>query len=63
MTTNETRPPKAGWIVRLWRTLWMPSSRYSLAALVVLGGAGGVIFWGGFNTVMEATNKLEFCVS
>ena len=24
---------------------------------------GGIIFWGGFNTAMEATNTLEFCVS
>ncbi|MCW8848195.1 MAG: NapC/NirT family cytochrome c, partial [Sedimenticola sp.] len=24
---------------------------------------GGIIFWGGFNTAMEATNKLEFCIS
>ncbi len=23
----------------------------------------GVFFWGGFNTVMEATNRLEFCIS
>ncbi|MBP6646551.1 MAG: NapC/NirT family cytochrome c, partial [Burkholderiaceae bacterium] len=23
---------------------------------------GGIIFWGAFNTGMEATNKLEFCV-
>jgi len=23
----------------------------------------GVIFWGGFNTAMEATNSLEFCIS
>jgi len=23
----------------------------------------GIIFWGGFNTVMEATNTLEFCIS
>lgn len=23
----------------------------------------GIIFWGGFNTAMEATNTLEFCVS
>ena len=23
---------------------------------------GGIIFWGGFNTAMEATNTLEFCV-
>jgi len=24
---------------------------------------GGIIFWGGFNTTMEATNSLEFCIS
>jgi nitrate/TMAO reductase-like tetraheme cytochrome c subunit len=23
----------------------------------------GVIFWGGFNTAMEATNTLDFCIS
>ena len=23
----------------------------------------GVIFWGGFNTAMEATNTLGFCIS
>jgi len=23
----------------------------------------GIIFWGGFNTAMEATNSLEFCIS
>lgn len=23
----------------------------------------GIIFWGGFNTAMEATNELEFCIS
>jgi nitrate/TMAO reductase-like tetraheme cytochrome c subunit len=33
---------------------------------VIVGGGlflAGVIFWGGFNTAMEATNTLEFCVS
>ena len=24
---------------------------------------GGIIFWGGFNTAMEATNTLEFCTT
>jgi trimethylamine-N-oxide reductase cytochrome c-type subunit TorC len=35
-------------------------------ALGVVGFAGiaiGVIGWGGFNTAMEATNSLEFCIS
>lgn len=25
--------------------------------------AGGIIFWGGFNTAMEATNTKQFCIS
>ena len=29
----------------------------------MLGGIGGVVFWGGFNTYMEYTNTLGFCVS
>jgi cytochrome c-type protein NapC len=30
-------------------------------ALLAIGGFGGVIFWGGFNTALEATNSLAFC--
>jgi cytochrome c-type protein NapC len=30
-------------------------------ALLAIGGAGGIIFWGGFNTALEATNSLAFC--
>jgi cytochrome c-type protein NapC len=48
---------------RIWNTFWSPSGRYSLGALLIVGGIGGVIFWGGFNTVMEKTNTLEFCTS
>jgi nitrate/TMAO reductase-like tetraheme cytochrome c subunit len=41
------------------------SKRISRATLVVLlGGAlSGIIFWGGFNTVVEQTNSLAFCTS
>ena len=31
--------------------------------MLLLGGVAGIIFWGGFNTAMEYTNTLEFCVS
>jgi len=31
--------------------------------VLILGGILGVIFWGGFNTAMEATNREAFCVS
>jgi cytochrome c-type protein NapC len=30
-------------------------------ALLAIGGVGGIIFWGGFNTALEATNSLTFC--
>ncbi len=35
----------------------------ALGAAGFIGIAVGVIGWGGFNTVMEATNSLEFCTS
>ncbi|MDD5329188.1 MAG: NapC/NirT family cytochrome c [Sulfuricella sp.] len=31
--------------------------------LAALFFVAGIIFWGGFNTAMEATNTLEFCIS
>ena len=46
-----------------WVKLKRPSTKYSLLALLSVGFVSGVFFWGGFNTVMEATNTLEFCVS
>ncbi len=48
---------------RLWRALRRPSAKYSLLTLLVLGFVGGIIFWGGFNTALEETNRLEFCIS
>jgi cytochrome c-type protein NapC len=53
---------KPGFLKRCWRTLRKPSAKYSLLALLVIGFFGGIIFWGGFNTAMEATNRLEFCI-
>ncbi len=51
------------WMARLWRLLWRPSAKYSLAAILIAGGVGGVVVWGGFNTFMEYSNSLEFCIS
>ena len=48
---------------RLWAVLRNPSAKYSLIGLLSVGFLTGVFFWGGFNTAMEATNTLEFCVS
>lgn len=47
-----------GW----WAALRRPSAKYSLIALLMTGFVGGIAFWGAFNTGMEATNTLEFCV-
>lgn len=64
MTENDTSGAKAaGGLRRWWNTLRRPSARYSLLTLLLLGAGGGVIFWGGFNTAMEATNTLGFCIS
>ena len=47
----------------LWAMLKRPSAKYSLMTLLLVGFVSGIVFWGGFNTAMEATNTLEFCVS
>ncbi|MBF0268993.1 MAG: NapC/NirT family cytochrome c [Alphaproteobacteria bacterium] len=52
-----------GFLASCWRALWKPSVRYSFGAIFAAGGIAGVIFWGGFNTFMEYTNTMEFCVS
>jgi len=40
-----------------------PSSKYSMLTLLLVGVVFGVLFWGGFNTALEATNKEAFCIS
>lgn len=50
-------------IQRLWKWPWRSVDKITCAILLVVGGIGGVVLWGGFNTVMEYTNTLEFCVS
>jgi cytochrome c-type protein NapC len=46
---------------RFWQFMRRPSAKWSLLSLLVVGFFGGIIFWGGFNTAMEATNTLAFC--
>ena len=51
-----------GLIGRCWSALRQPSAKYSLLGLLVAGFAAGVVFWGGFHTVIEATNTEAFCI-
>lgn len=54
---------KSGMLRRTIAVLCRPSAKYSLATLLVVGFLGGIAFWGAFNTALEATNRLEFCIS
>ena len=49
-------------VSRLSAFLFRPST-LSLTAVVAIGMISGLVFWGGFNTGMEATNTLGFCTS
>ena len=46
-----------------WRALCSPSASYSLLTLLGGGFIAGIIFWGSFQTALEATNTEEFCIS
>ena len=50
-------------IKQLWSALKMPSAKHSMFGLLGIGFLTGVFFWGGFNTALEATNSMEFCIS
>ena len=54
---------RRGMLGRCWSVLAKPSAKYSLLSVLVVGFFAGIVFWGGFNTALEATNSLEFCVS
>jgi cytochrome c-type protein NapC len=58
---NESTSSKS-LLSRLREFLFRPST-LSLTSVVAIGMLSGLIFWGGFNTGMEATNSLAFCTS
>lgn len=49
-------------LTKLIAVLRKPSAKYALLTLLVVGFFSGIIFWGGFNTAMEATNTMDFCI-
>lgn len=54
---------EGSWIRRAWRALRRPSVKYSVLALGGIGFVAGIVFWGGYNTAMEQSNRLDFCIS
>ena len=52
-------------LATVWNWYWGKTKtvRYGWGVIFAAGLVAGVTFWGGFNTFMEYTNTLEFCVS
>ncbi|HJV73489.1 MAG TPA: NapC/NirT family cytochrome c [Noviherbaspirillum sp.] len=46
---------------RYWNILKRPSVHLSFGFLTIGAFIFGILFWGGFNTLMEATNTEKFC--
>ncbi|PVZ82853.1 cytochrome c-type protein NapC [Serratia sp. S1B] len=59
---NAVSEKKVGLIRRVWRW-WRRPSRLALGTLLLIGFVAGILFWGGFNTGMEAANTEQFCIS
>ena len=51
------------WLSGYWHILRRHSVHYSLGFLTLGGFIAGIVFWGGFNTALEATNTEQFCIS
>jgi len=58
----EESPMPSSMLEKLRRFFLRPSS-LSATALVAIGMVSGLLFWGAFNTGMEATNSLAFCTT
>jgi cytochrome c-type protein NapC len=59
--SDPAAPAEPGRLRRLWTWFWSPARSLALGTLLVSGFVGGIVFWGGFNWAMEATNTEAFC--
>ena len=59
MADTDTKPT----LVRRIRDFLFRPSALPVTAVVAVGMFSGLVFWGGFNTGMEASNTLGFCTS
>lgn len=51
------------WLINIWQTLNKPAKYLTLGSISLTAFVMGILFWGGFNTALEATNTEEFCIS
>ena len=56
-------PHKPSSVVDRVKGFFLRPSSLSATALVAIGMVSGLMFWGAFNTGMEASNSLVFCTS
>jgi trimethylamine-N-oxide reductase (cytochrome c), cytochrome c-type subunit TorC len=50
-------------IKKLWRWLRTPHPRHAIGLVIVGGGIGGILLFGGFHAAVELTNTEAFCIS
>jgi len=53
---------KPGRLSGMWGKLSGPRVKYALIGVLSVGFVSGIVFWWGFNTGMEATNSMTFCI-
>ena len=63
MSGQAGEPSGRGLIARVWTWLLRPSTRFALGTLIIVGGIGGILFWGAFNWAMELSSTESFCIS
>lgn len=63
MSQTEGTGKPGNLLTRVWSFLRHPSATISLGVLIIVGGIGGILFWGGLHWAIEASNTETFCIS
>ncbi|MEP3428019.1 MAG: NapC/NirT family cytochrome c [Roseibium sp.] len=59
---EDPRKSPPGRLRRYYEKLVRPSTAI-VGVVLAFGFVGGLVFWGGFNTVLDYTNSEQFCIS